>query len=344
MKKRFILIALISFVWIAPTWANDTAFGGSGASPMPIEQSAVEMVDEHVVIEGVGLNREDYAGKWGVTCDFTFRNTSDKPVKIRMGFPFPLREDEGPVTIPHGKKASVGDPLVYDFKVTINGKPVHAVRQKISPNRDRGLYYSSAYLWDVEFKPGETLKIRNTYTTGVTFDVMGYSWASYVLKTGGMWKSGSIGNALIEVKPGTITKLCSEVEAGGYLKPKPEGMRSMGSGTAKKYVWKFRDYTPKDDLNICLQTGKNYVRYRYVFRLLQAAGDPDIDILKKSPAQLRILRNTIFAQYGRTFKDAKLQAHFDKQWWYKPNSAYNDSMLTEDDKKALAAIRRAEAR
>lgn len=78
--------------------------------------------------------------------------------------------------------------------------------------------------------------------------------------------------------------------------------------------------------------GKEYTE---VFRIRRTWGDPDFyamaingytedeygkyvnEVLPKmSKADLRLLRNTIFALYGVHFKSADLSKHFDKQVWY----------------------------
>ena len=75
--------------------------------------------------------------------------------------------------------------------------------------------------------------------------------------------------------------------------------------------------------------------YTEVFRIRRTWGEPDFygmaingytddeygkyvyEVLPKmSKADLRLLRNTIFALYGVHFKSADLSKYFDKQVWY----------------------------
>lgn len=345
MKYPKLLFALISLFIAVPAFANDTAFGGSGSSPMPIGQSEVEMVSERIVISGHDIGDERAEGRWDVSCDYTFRNTSDKPVKLKVGFPFPvIEEEDSPVSLPKGVKEIKGAPLVYDFKVTVNGKPVKATRTKTSANRERGQYYDDAYIWEMEFGPKETVKVHHDYVTGVTWDVMAYSWASYVLMTGANWKGGKIGRAHIEVIPNQLVKLCREVEPkADYLDPKPAGMKVVGKGANVKFVWDLKDYRPEDDLNICMQTARNYAVRKFLFPIVMY-GDVEEEMAKLSLEKLRLMRNTVYASHGRTFKDPALQKHFEKQWWYVPNPAYSDSMLTKQDKEIISIIQKEEAR
>jgi len=51
----------------------------------------------------------------------------------------------------------------------------------------------------------------------------------------------------------------------------------------------------------------------------------------QSKAQLRVTRNTVFAQHGRIFSSEDLNAHFEAQPWYTPNPDYQDSLLSKED-------------
>jgi len=53
--------------------------------------------------------------------------------------------------------------------------------------------------------------------------------------------------------------------------------------------------------------------------------------LSTSKANLRIVRNMIYAQHGRKFESPDLQNFFDSQSWYKENPNYSDSLLSEID-------------
>ena len=70
---------------------------------------------------------------------------------------------------------------------------------------------------------------------------------------------------------------------------------------------------------------------KYVFNDLQLAS---LDITR-----LRILRNTIFAQYGYVFKSADLDRHFRMFSWYNPSRTNVDRFLTDVDKYNVALVR-----
>lgn len=342
MKK--IAVVIISIILSSiNAYANDTAFGGSGSAPMPIEQTDVQMASEHVVITGRDLIRGWKHGMWDVTCDFTFVNTLDKPVKVKMGFPFPARNEEMEANIPEGKKVKIGDPMVYDFKAFVRSAPVAVTKQKLSPNVKLGLEYDTGFIWEVEFAPKETVQIRNTYNTATTFDVMGYTWVNYVLKTGGNWKNGAIGRSQIEVVPNVPAKLCSELDKNAdYLGVEPAGVKTEGKGAATKFVWDLKNFRPQNDLQLCMQTGGDYVRQKI---LMPVRIDDDVEksVSKMKKEDLRILRNTVYAQYGMIFKDESLNKYFAGKWWYAPNPNFEPKDLTPEDKELVSAISKVES-
>jgi len=340
LKKCIIIIFYFNFIPIAQ--ANDTAFGGSGASPYPIHEDNIKMLSEHIQISGFDLNHNSLQGGWRYHCSFVFRNESKKPLDILMGFPLPIYEEYGEIALPKGKTIQKGEPLVHDFTTEVNGTPVKVKLQAISKSVTEDVSYKKAYLWNMTFPPLTTKYVTHHYITGATFDVMGYHWVHYVLKTGAMWKSGHIGHTRLQVTPNTPTRLCSEIKMDAdYLKPKPKGIKINGSGKKRRYILDITNYHPKEDLSLCIQTGRNYVRYQLIYPLLSQSGSSILN--KMNTEQLRILRNTVYAQYGRQFKTKKLQNYFNQQWWYEINSDYSDQLLTKEDNKAISIIKKWEA-
>jgi len=338
MQKFLSLLFLV--VTSQSALANDTAVGGSGSSPMPITENNVKMKSEHIVISGRDINNKNMHGAWEITGDYVFENTTDKPLNFKMGFPLPILESEEMVAYPAGHPAKVGDPMVYDFTITINGQPTPVSQEQLMANDEKHLDYKQAYTWDVSFAPHEILNIHHHYLTGVTINVMGYTPVNYVFKTGGLWQEGLIGDAKIEIRPNTPTKLCHEVDKRyqEYAKTTPSAPTILANKNQRIYTWHFTRWHPTDDLDVCLITGRNFVHYNIVYPILQASPNEKTGYQKMSSHALQILRNTIYAQYGRTFSDPTLQSYFNKQWWYQPNTAYSDTDLSPEDKQALMFI------
>lgn len=66
------------------------------------------------------------------------------------------------------------------------------------------------------------------------------------------------------------------------------------------------------------------------------------DLQNLTPAQLRLMRNAIYAKHGRTFNSVDLQSLWECYTWYKPNPDYTDDMLTKTDKKNIKLIQEQE--
>ena len=56
------------------------------------------------------------------------------------------------------------------------------------------------------------------------------------------------------------------------------------------------------------------------------------DIAGFSKSDLRFARNEIYARHGYIFKSEELQNYFNSQYWYYPDSSYDDSDLSTLEK------------
>jgi len=58
---------------------------------------------------------------------------------------------------------------------------------------------------------------------------------------------------------------------------------------------------------------------------------------------LKFLRGIVFGRHGRIFKDAEIKDYLEKQPWYKPDQAFQNSVLNDTERQNLDVIRDAEA-
>lgn len=68
------------------------------------------------------------------------------------------------------------------------------------------------------------------------------------------------------------------------------------------------------------------------------------DLKDLDKAQLRLMRNAVYARHGRTFKSVDLQSLWNCYTWYKPNKNYSDELLTEVDKYNIELIQKFESK
>lgn len=66
------------------------------------------------------------------------------------------------------------------------------------------------------------------------------------------------------------------------------------------------------------------------------------EVRQLSLRDLRLLRNTIYARRGRSFKSEILRDHFSGMEWYKARPDYTDKLLTANDVRNIALIKSVE--
>ena len=66
------------------------------------------------------------------------------------------------------------------------------------------------------------------------------------------------------------------------------------------------------------------------------------ELRQLSLRDLRLLRNTIYARRGRTFKSDVLRSHFEGLDWYKAAPDYSDKLLTRNDTRNIGMIKSVE--
>ncbi len=84
---------------------------------------------------------------------------------------------------------------------------------------------------------------------------------------------------------------------------------------------------------------------KYVFLSERAIADRDL--IGKSDLELDIMRNEVFARYGRRFKIPELQSYFNKQPWYQPRyepDQFPEDLLTPIESQNVQYIRDFQAR
>jgi serine/threonine-protein kinase len=66
------------------------------------------------------------------------------------------------------------------------------------------------------------------------------------------------------------------------------------------------------------------------------------DLAGIADADLRLLRNAVYARHGRIFEAPELQRYFSTRSWYRGRSNYSDADLTANDRANIALIKSAE--
>ena len=61
-------------------------------------------------------------------------------------------------------------------------------------------------------------------------------------------------------------------------------------------------------------------------------------------SDLRLLRATIFAKHGRTFREPEIQEYLAKQDWYKPDGKFSNEALNKVERASIDVVRGMETR
>ena len=324
---KSLLFAALAGLALSTAHANDSTFGGAGSNLIPITNADIRMVDETILIDG----RTDHSGNlifWETEVTFHFRNESDQPQKLTIGFPF--------------HPASQDAEEVGQFKAIVRGRPVTA--KKIDLNTETpGYVYTFAYVWEMEFAPRETVEVKNSYLTGLS-ESNGNSAVHYILKTGANWKDQKIGHSHIEIRPHIPFGDClwGQTRPEGYRIVKEKNLKEMV--WEKKFVWDLKDYTPEEDVYGCILTRQNYE-----FWNMKELGteEPKAEPLRYealSAEELRIARNMLYARHGYIFKSPDLKRYFSGQAWYRENPRFDPKLLTKDELRRIREIKAFEAK
>jgi hypothetical protein len=172
---------------IGTAHANDGAFHGNGATVFAYKDNRVQMVSEHIRIRHAPDDAHPRR-EWAAECSFTFKNLTDEPVSLQMGFP-------------DSRAYPSQDWSIQAFEAQIKGKTIPVMHKAVSAERPgflmpqiRGetkaeppkpdaqtvawremakalmtrmdLGFSGAYTWPVSFAAGEELTVKNRYRFG----------------------------------------------------------------------------------------------------------------------------------------------------------------------------------
>ncbi len=225
MKLKLIYSFLFIFFFCSSIGsADDSEFWGEGETVWPVENNEIEMVAETIRVQP-GENR------WDAQCIFVLRNTGEK-TEIQVGFPDQTGWEP---------EAEPKNGTIRNFRCFVDGREVTVEHKKgIQNPLNPELQYPFAYVWKVSFKKGQTRIVGNTYTFGGFHRANGDEVLTYVLKTGALWKD--------KIREADIIFDLGQHDPEFASSIKPSGYLTVGH----KLHWVFKDFEPKNDIEISL--------------------------------------------------------------------------------------------
>lgn len=121
--------------------------------------------------------------------------------------------------------------------------------------------------------------------------------------------------------------------------------RSFRAEWLQQYFWSQPWYDQKEDFDDAQVSGTDKVNVetivKYETRMHDELGKKPITrslLAGLFSEDVEKMRQEIYARRGKVFKEPWLQSYFSSFDWYKPNPAFNDSMLTAVEKQNLATL------
>lgn len=308
MRKKIagLVVAVCVLGAASLAWGNDSSFGGSGSSLVPLRETRVKMAWEEITLE----KRHDPRVKgeaWYVSARYEFHNPSQEAVRLQIGYP---------ETHCHPDSDCNGDGGRFRrLKTKVRGVQVKPREGKVDVGVKWAPEMGRVYLFDVTFQPGERVQIEHSYTYDASYSVEG-EWVDYLTRTGAFW-AGPIGRARFTVR--------MPHKPLGVVVPPEYTLRSyteklVGKKAQTELVFEMQRWTPTRDFAVYFPSDLNLnqgscPRVQEIAAAWEAAGRKDEVVIRDhlqslDKEELRICRNWPYARHGYSFKSKDLQQHF----------------------------------
>lgn len=298
---------------------------------------------------------------------FEFNNPENIERKLMVGFQAPTAVGDVPDNISNKNQ-------IADFKILANGQSL-TYKLKAAGCEDcelkepKEFQFSQSeqgvfvYLFELTFKPGIN-RINHSYSFPASSNVAFDQIYNYILTTGAKWAGGTIKNLTINFDLGsnkyfyvndiferdaswsiigsgklTSKKFINDADSGRMVR--------VLSGSLQIHVKNFRPIKNIEFGIICdnsfisLPTDSEKLEQGKVFGICGLSLNSDV---KYPEETLKILKNTVYAQYSYSFSSKDLLAYFSQFDWYMPdpNLTMEQIKLTAKEQQFIEEILRRE--
>lgn len=362
--KAFVC-ALLAVVLSIPLCANDGVYMSSGGAFYPIQETRISMQSE--ILSFKVRNRVAI-----VNIQFEFFNPDSSPRTLLVGFQAPVPSGDLPDSV-------VRMSHISDFRV-MQGGQLLPYQQKIAEcascelldlSEMESLEYGPGvyvYLFELTFQPGVTT-INHSYNFKASGEIFTEQKYNYILTTGSKWAGGKIGSLTVEFDLGENQYFYVDDAFGAEAEWKIVGSGNISQPQSSDYFYRdakmirilsghlqvsVSNHSPTENINFGIFSTRSFICHTLNYEELEAGEvfaffDPyyrnaldDPDVTSK---ELRLLRNTVFAQHGYAFKSEDLQVYFSQFPWYipDPNLKMEDIELSEWEQEYVRKIQAMEA-
>ncbi|MBT9582195.1 YARHG domain-containing protein [bacterium] len=287
-------------------WANDRGIEGVGGSFQLLqgEHSSIQMVSEDV--------RLDVRGRLVFTAaQFEFANHGSQ-AEVDMGFP---ESGHGDIDTGRLQKASA----FLAFASLVDGIPAECRRVFVKEDPDRETY-TAHWVKHVSFAPGARRSIRVEYVATAGTIAGGQHFAEYRF-SGGNWQ-GKVRQSNIQVS----------IEPADYKLS--EDNRQRWRRNRNRLAMSISDWQAEEWVSVVYEPGVQ----GYLCPNSDRMALTDADLKGRSARHLTLMRNEIYARFGRPFHDPQVRAYFQAQPWYREFPGYRDQLVSRACEKNARII------
>jgi hypothetical protein len=328
--------------------ANDGAYYSGGSTFFPLKEGKISMDKE--ILSFKVIDNQCY-----VTIHFEFFNPENISRKILVGFQAP--QAVGDVT-----EEEIKFPQIFDFKVSKDNIllpfQLKTADCEDCPLKDEQTISSHqagqkifVYLFEIDFKPGITA-IDHSYRFRAGSSIGTDQLYHYILKTGAKWAGGTIKDLTVNIDMGNDSYFyVSDI----FEKEATWSVLGIGKTTTAVYTNYEIDckmirilsgslqihcsnWNPKHNLEFGVNNPNCYefaVYPKTLNRIMTAVNSLNLENVAENTSynkeELKLIRNTFFAQKGYLFSNAELSTYFSKFEWYIPNPNLKVSEIQFDE-------------
>tara|TARA_R110001599_G_scaffold161053_18_gene349159 strand:+ start:309 stop:1184 length:876 start_codon:yes stop_codon:yes gene_type:complete len=220
---------------------------------------------------------------------------------------------------------------------------------------DPGIF---VFLFEITFKPGLN-QINHSYNFPASGNVSMDEFYNYILTTGSKWADGKIKDLTVNIDMGQNqyfyvndifgqTANWSIIGTGKVTDEKfdyidNDSCRMVRTLSGQVQI-KVTDFKPTKNIEFGVVSRYSFISYSVDYEKIRKGEIVSIGNLfleaDYSKEELRLLRNTIYAQYGYDFNSPDLKEYFSQFAWYMPNPnlTMEDIILTEKEKEFVDKI------
>ena len=301
-----------------------------------------------------------------VDIQFEFNNPENVDRKLLIGFQAPTSNGDVKDELSNRNQISdfriLKDGLILPYKLKAakcGDCELKDPEEFHFSQHETGLF---VYLFEVTFKPGIN-RINHSYSFPASNNVGFDQIYNYILTTGAKWANGLIKDLTVQIDMGTNkyffvydmfgkNAIWSIIGSGIVTHKKfshfDPDFYTMVRILSRKLQINVKDFKPTKNIEFGIINENFFINRTTDLADIKSDKVVELDSILinrfYSQYQLRLLRNTFYAQYGYVFKNKDLQNYFSQFEWYlpDPNLKLEQIILPDSEKKMVDQITKKE--